>query len=452
MSPAAQLNFRVKGGKKLSGEVTVNTSKNGAVALLAASLLNHGTTKLLRVPKIEEVGRILEVLRSIGVSATWMSAGGVEGEGNDLLINRPEKIALAKLDKEAAVKTRSILMFIGALAREFPRMRIPQAGGCKLGSRTVRPHLFALRKFGIDIKTEGDAYLVRCPSTLASAEIVMLEASDTATINAILAAASVVGTTVIKYASANYQVQEVCHFLTRLGIPISGIGTATLMITGAEHIDANIEYALAEDPTDAMFFIAAAAVTGSALTIRRAPIDFLELELLTLETMRFRFTLSAPYLSDNGVTRLVDITTAPSRLIAAEESVHARPYPGLNIDNLPFFAVIATAAKGQTLVHDWVYDKRAIYYTELSKLGANVLLADPHRVFITGPTPLRGADLVCPPALRPATILLIGMLAAKGPSVLRSVYSINRGYADLVERLRKLGARIEAVSEAAVCP
>jgi UDP-N-acetylglucosamine 1-carboxyvinyltransferase len=150
--------------------------------------------------------------------------------------------------------------------------------------------------------------------------------------------------------------------------------------------------------------------------------------------------------SENGITKLVDITLRPSTLVAFPEKIHARPYPGLNIDNLPFFAVIATKAEGTTLIHDWVYEKRAIYYTELDKLGADTLLMDPHRIQITGPRRLRGTELVAPPALRPATILLIAMLGAEGRSMLRNVYSINRGYEDLVSRLTKLGAEIKTVS------
>jgi UDP-N-acetylglucosamine 1-carboxyvinyltransferase len=119
------------------------------------------------------------------------------------------------------------------------------------------------------------------------------------------------------------------------------------------------------------------------------------------------------------------------------------PFPGLNIDNLPFFAVIAATAQGQTMLHDWVYENRAIYLTELTKLGANVKLMDPHRVLIEGPTRWSGAELVCPPAVRPAVVILLAMLAAKGTSVLRNVYVINRGYEDLAERLNRLGARIE---------
>ena len=127
------------------------------------------------------------------------------------------------------------------------------------------------------------------------------------------------------------------------------------------------------------------------------------------------------------------------------EKIYGRPFPGVNIDNLPFFVPIATQAKGETLIHDWVYENRAIYYAELNRLGANIRLADPHRVFIEGPTPLMGAEIISPPALRPSAIILVAMLAAKGKSVLKNTYAIERGYENIVGRLKKLGARIEKV-------
>lgn len=427
------LNFEVEGGRTLSGTVVTHTSKNGAVALLCASLLNKGTTTLRRCPKIEEVHRIIEVLGSIGVHVEW--------QGDDVIISPPEHFALDKMNQDSARKTRSVLMFIGPLIHEFPSFDIPLSGGCKLGSRTVRPHVFALERLGISIATNEENYHVT-RGDLQSAEIIMYESGDTATINALLAAARIPGTTVIKYASANYQVQEICAFLRVLGVTIDGVGTTTLHVTGIESIKRDVDHVLSEDPTDAMFFLAAAVMTRSEITIKRAPIDFLELELLVLEKMGFKYSISKRYESDNGATALADITTEPSELVAVPEKIAARPYPGLNMDNLPFFAVIATQAKGQTLIHDWVYEKRALYYTELDKLGADTVLADPHRIFINGPTPLKPADLTCPPALRPATILLVGMLAAKGRSILRNVYSINRGYADLVDRLDALGAKV----------
>lgn len=439
LSPGS-VSLEIEGGHPLSGTIETNTSKNGAVGLLCASLLNHGKTTLKSMPRIEEVHRLIEVLESIGVSVSW--------QGNDVVVSVPERLSLDRIDQVAAMKTRSIIMFIGALIHRLPRFTLPQSGGCKLGSRTVRPHFYALENFGVDINTTETAFEVEAKGIKGKErEIILYESGDTVTENALLAAALSPGVTTIKYASANYMVQELCGFLIAAGVSIEGIGTTTLKVEGVSSIDADIEYNLSEDPTDSMFFIAAAAVTNSAITITRCPIDFLELELLVLEKMGFKYKASKPYLSKNGLTRLVDIETKPSKLIAPPEKVHSRPYPGLNADNLPFFAVIATQAEGQTLIHDWMYEKRALYFTELDKLGGDTLLADPHRIYINGKTPLKGAELVCPPALRPATILLIAMLGASGRSVLRNIYSINRGYEKLVERLSSLGASIRYLEE-----
>ncbi len=442
LSPGS-LSLKIEGGKRLKGTIETNTSKNGAVGLLCASLLNRGKTTLRRMPRIEEVHRIIEVLESIGVSVVW--------QGSDVIITPPRKFKLDKIDVESAKKTRSIVMFIGPLIHHLNSFSLPQSGGCKLGSRTVRPHFFALEHFGVNIKTTESDFVVSSfisqTNKSKEREIVLYESGDTVTENALLASALSEGTTIIKYASANYMVEEMCAFLQRCGVKIEGVGTTTLRVRGVKSINQDVEYTLSEDPTDSMFFISAAILTNSSITITRCPIDFLELELLVLEKMGFRYTKSKPYLSHNGVTRLVDITTKPSKLVAPPEKVHSRPYPGLNADNLPFFAVIATQAEGQTLIHDWMYEKRALYFTELDKLGADTVLADPHRIYVNGVTKLRAAELVCPPALRPATILLIAMLGAEGRSILRNIYSINRGYEKLVERLASLGADIKYLEE-----
>ncbi len=435
------LNIRIEGGRKLSGEIVVKTSKNGAMGLLCAALLNKNTTTLKSVPKIEEVNRMIEVFQSIGVSIKWTGTAG-----NDLEIKPPRHFNLKTINVASAEKTRSIVMLIAPLLHTLKKFSLPQPGGCRLGSRTVKPHLFALEKLGVNITTKEKSYEVRAEK-LRPAEIVLYESSDTATENALLAAALIPGITVIKYASANYMVQEVCFFLEMCGVKIDGIGTTTLTVHGIEKINTPITYHLAEDPIEAMFFVAAAIVTRSPITIRRVPIEFLELELLKLEKMGFRYKILQRYLSHNNRTALVDLKTLPSRLIALEEKIECRPYPGLNMDNLPFFAIIATQATGTTLVHDWPYEKRAIHIKDIEKLGADTVLVDPHRLYVTGPTPLRAAEIICPPALRPAAILLIGMLAASGTSILRNIYSINRGYEDIVERLNSLGAKISILRE-----
>jgi len=431
-------NLSIEGGHKLSGTIETNTSKNGAVVLLCASLLNKNTTLLRRMPKIEEVNRLIEVLQSIGFSVTWQE--------HDLKIVPPKKINLKTINAESAKRTRSIIMFTGPLAHFFKKFSIPQSGGCKLGSRTIYPHLLALKKLGIKVVARENDFQVT-HQKIHGGEIILSEAGDTATVNALLTASKITEKTIVKYASANYQVQEVCFFLQKIGVKIEGVGGSTLTIEGVKEIDIPIEYTVSEDPTDTMFFLTAAILTKSSLTITRVPLDFLERELLTLSLMGFRYKQSKPYFSHNRKTKLVDITTAPSKLTAPRDKIHPLPYPGLNIDNLPFFAVIATQAKGQTLIHDWVYEKRALYYTELDRLGANTVLADPHRFFVTGPTKLSSAEMVCPPALRPATIILLAMLGASGTSILRNIYSINRGYEDLVARLNSLGAKVSFLKE-----
>jgi len=304
-----------------------------------------------------------------------------------------------------------------------------------------------LEKFGVKILSTARYYKVSRPQKTHAAEIVLYESGDTVTENVLMAAALTPKKTIIKYASANYQIQELCFFLSQAGVKIENIGNTTLVINGISKLNKHLKYYLAEDPIEAMMFISLAATTNSSFTIKGCPMDFLELELLKLEKMGFKYEILRNYKSKNGQTRLADIKTRSSNLIAPKDKLYGRPYPGLNIDNLPFFVPIATQAKGSTLVHDWVYENRAIYYTELSKLGASLTLADPHRIYINGPTKLKGNEIVCPPALRPSVIILIAMLAAQGKSILRNTYAIDRGYEDLAGRLKGLDAKIEKIKE-----
>jgi UDP-N-acetylglucosamine 1-carboxyvinyltransferase len=431
------MNYKVIGGKTLSGEVTTNISKNAAVVLLAASLLNKGTTTLKKMPHIEEVNRILEILKSIGVSAEW--------NDGDIVITPPAEFDLKNIDRVASAKVRSIILLTAPLAHRFESFELPLPGGCKLGGRTMKPHIDALSKMGIKLSDAGtDSYHVDSTKKEA-ATIVMFEASDTGTENALMAAALIPGTTTIKFASANYMVQDLCVFLQQCGVKIDGIGTTTLTVHGVSEISQNITAYPSEDPIESMFFISLAATTHSKINVKRCPIDFLELELATLESMGFHYNRSEEYLAENGLTKLVDLELLAGELNAPPEKIAPRPYPGINIDNLPYFVPIATQAKGKTLILDWVYEVRPEYYLLMNQLGAKVERADQHRVFVEGPTKLHAAEVETPPALRPATLLLIGMLAAEGESMLRDVYPINRGYERLHERLKALGASIEAI-------
>jgi len=427
--------FIINGGKKLQGSIEVNSAKNSAVAVLAASMMNQGKTILRNVPQIEEVNRWLEILQSIGAK--------IDKRERSLTILPPERIKISAVDKQAAQKTRSVILLIGALLGRMKKYSIPQAGGCKLGKRIVSPHFYALEKFGIKIKVKRGSYEINAAKFSKAGQVVLYESGDTVTETALMAAAQIPAKTKIKMASANYMVQDLCFFLQKLGVKIKGIGTSTLEVEGLGKIEKNVEYCISEDPIEAMFFLSLAIATKSKLEIKKCPIDFLELELLKLEKMDQRYEIKKKYLSCNKKTKLADIQIFPSDLVALEEKLHALPFPGLNQDNLPFFVPIAMCAKGRTLIHDWTFENRAIYFTELARLGAKITLLDPHRVYVEGPTKMNGAEMMSPPALRPAAIILVAMLAAPGRSVLRDVYSINRGYENLEERLQSIGAEIK---------
>lgn len=443
LNHTGKINFRIHGNKKLSGSIEVKTSKNAAVGLLCAALLNKGKTTLRRVARIEEVNRIIEVLQSIGVKTRWI------GNSNDLEIIPPRRLELEKMDVTAAKRTRTVIMFLGPLLHQYDDFKLPFAGGCNLGTRTVEPHMVGLAPFGLDVEAKAttDYYHATVKEKKIEKTILLTERGDTVTENVIMAAALYDGVVTIRNASPNYMVQDVCFFLQKLGVEIDGIGTTTLRIRGKKKIDMDIEYYPSEDPIEAMSLIAAGIVTGSEITITRAPIEFLELELAVLTGMGLMYEQTAEYKARNGKTRLVDINLKHSALTAPKDKMHSMPFPGINMDNLPFMGLIATVAQGRTLVHDWSYENRAIYFTELTKLNANIELVDPHRVYITGPTKWKPADIVAPPALRPSVVILLAMLAAPGKSILRDVYSINRGYEDFANRLNTLGADIKTIRE-----
>jgi UDP-N-acetylglucosamine 1-carboxyvinyltransferase len=435
---SGSVSLRIEGGHELSGEITLKSSKNACVGLLCASLLNQGTTKLKNVARIEEVNRIIEVIESIGVKVRWLP-------GNTLEIKPPKEFSMGTLNRESAIKTRSAFMLAGPLMHYMDSFSLPYAGGCKLGKRTVLPHIYGLEEFGAHTDIKASRYEFTVQRKLPKRSVVMYESSDTATENVLFAASLTPGKTTIRMATANYMIQDVCLYLNRLGVKIEGIGTTTLVVHGLSSFPKkSVSFTPTEDPVEAMTFVAAAITTNSKITIRRVPIEFMELELLKLEKMGLMYEMSESYKADNNFTDLVDLTILKhdGKLVASEDKIETRPFPGLNIDNLPYFVPICAVAKGETLIHDWVYEDRALMYMDMKKIGVQMTLADIHRVLVTGPTKWTAEDMICPQGLRPAVLILIGMLAAQGTSTLRNIYTINRGYEDLAERLNSLGAHI----------
>lgn len=324
--------FEIEGGRKLKGEITTNFSKNGALGLFCASLLNKNKTTIHGIPYIEEIKRIIEIFESIGVKVEWV-------DKNSVLITPPQKFKLDNINTKSSGRIRSILMMIGALIHFEKEFKIPHAGGCKMGQRTITAHKYGLESLGASIETKDSYYLIK-NKKLRSSDITLFEASDTATENLLIASALIEEETILRFTPPNYQVQEVCFFLEKCGVKIEGIGTSTLKIKGVKEINKPIEYHNSEDPIESMMFISAGIVTNSTITIKRCPIDFLSLELLKLEKMGLRYKKSKVYFSYNGKTRLVDITIYPSKLKALNDKIHASAYPGINTDNLPFLYLL----------------------------------------------------------------------------------------------------------------
>ncbi len=429
-------NLAINGGKKLKGEIVNQSSKNSAVAILCASLLVRGKTVLSKVPQIEEVSRVLELLASLGVKIEKLGPGKISLETS---LN----LKLDSIDRHASEVTRSSLLLLGALASHKVNYKLYKSGGCRLGERTVRPHLYALEKFGVSVVSKQEFYEVK-NNPLRAAEIVMYESGDTPTENAVMAAVLAPGKTIIRMASANYMVQDLCYFLREAGAKIQGIGSTTLEIEGVKQLKQNVNYSIMPDPIAAMTFLSVAIATGSHITVKNCPLDFLDLELYKLEKMGQKFEVKP---EKHERFRMASIEVWPSKLKALPDKIYGRPFPGLNLDNLPLFVPILAKARGRTLVHDWAYENRSVYYLEMQKLGVKITLLDLHRAWVEGPTVFKANEVVCPPALRPAVNILIGMLAAKGKSILRNTYVIDRGYENLYEVLNKAGADIKVFKE-----
>lgn len=429
--------YKIRGGNVLKGSIETTAGKNAPIAILCATLLIKGTTVLKNMTQVEEVHRMLELLESIGVTYEWKN-------NSTLLVDTSKKLDLNKIDRAACERMRISLLLFGALAARVKKFNVYRSGGCKLGERSVRPHVMALEELGIDFESHEGYFKVNA-SKLKAAEFVMYESGDTATENAIMAAVLAKGTTTIRFASANYMVQDLCYFLQKAGAKIKGVGTTTLVITGIKSLKSVTGYYLSPDPVDAMAWISLAIATKSSLVIKNCPLDFLELELLKLKVMGQEYKLVNKRFSQNKKLRVADIKIIPSSLHALPDKLYGRPFPGLNIDNVPLFLPILIMAKGQSMIHDWCYENRAIYYAEMKKLGANVLLLDPHRLLVEGPTKLSPATMNCPPAIRPGMAILIAMLAAKGESTLKDCYPIDRAYESLIKRLNAIGADIERV-------
>lgn len=428
--------FIIKGGKRLKGEIEVRGAKNAAFAVCAAALLTEEECEIDNLPLVADVFTLLAIFKKIGVQWRFVSKRKIKISAKHIY---PER-----MPHDLVEKVRASLLLWGALAWRIKKFVMFKPGGCAIGARALDPHIDALAHVGVTIQKKG-GYLeiVKKTAPLRHRQIILSEMSVTATENIILASVREKGITEILCAATEPHVEDMCRMLNAMGADISGAGTHTLVIRGVEKLR-GVSHAIIPDPIEMGTFIALAAATKSRIVIRNCVPEFIRFDLLKFKeahvTVKIRNERTAP--SGWGYA-LADIEVFPSQLQAVKK-VHNLPYPGLCPDILPMFAVLATQAKGVTLIHDWMYEGRLKYIDELKRMGADAFICDPHRALITGPTPLEGKD-VTSFDLRAGAVLLIAAFIAKGETTIHNAYQVDRGYEDIEGRLKKMGADIKRV-------
>lgn len=416
--------FIIQGKHPLKGAVKSQGAKNASLPILAATLLTDKECLIKNVPRIKDVENILEILKSLGSRIKWK-------DEHTLLISSQE-VALSLLDKKLVQSMRSSILFIGPILARFKKIEIPEPGGCIIGARPIDIHLYALEKLGAKISRENGYYRFETNGLIGS-KIILPEFSVTATENLIMASVLARGRTIVKLAAAEPHVQDLCLFLNKMGAKIKGIGTHTLIIDGVKKLSGT-KHSIIPDQEEIGTLAVASALTKGEVEIQNIVSEYLEIILLKLSQIGVHFKIK-----NNSLLIL------PS-LELHSFTLQTLPYPGFPTDLQAPFGVLATQCKGTSLIKDPLYEGRLGYIQELVKMGANAIVADPHRVIITGPTPLYGQEIRSLDLRAGASLVLAGLIA-QGETVINDAQIIDRGYEKLDEKLVSLGAKIKRVED-----
>ena len=412
----------IEGGHRLAGRVDVEGNKNSALPLLAACLLTEEPCVLNNVPRIKDVQVMADLLAGLGAD--------VSGVGTNTVRVSCARIVGEDPDRRLVGRLRGSVLLCGPLLARRGRVRLAPPGGDFPGRRTLAAHLQALEAMGVRRRAAtGADYVLEAPDGLIAASLYLEEASVTGTETALLAAAAAPGESEIRHAACEPHVVELCRFLTRMGAEVEGAGTPTIRIAGGRRL-VGAEHRLTGDYIEAGSWVVAAAVTGGELEVRGASPEHLE----PITTVLRRMQVDCEVGDDRLLLR-------PSSPVGVRQITTA-PWPGFPSDMVSLISVLATQAIGRTLIHDWMYELRLFALEQLSGMGANLFLCDPHRMIVDGPARLTGRALDSRD-LRSGMALIAAALAATGTSRIHPLETVERGYAQLVERLRALGARIE---------
>ena len=425
--------FIIQGGAPLNGTITASGNKNAALKLLAACILSEHPIILHNVPDIADVRTMLDIIRNLGVSVEKVKEGSWRIHAREITTHI--------IDRVMASQIRASIVLAGPLLARLGKLEMYPPGGDIIGRRRVDTHMLALKALGAEIDIDGRFIL--SAKELRGADILLDEASVTATENTVMAACLARGTTIIRNAASEPHIQDLCHFLNGLGAQISGISSNVLTIQGVESLHGG-EFTIGADIIEVGSFIGAAAVTHGRLRICHAAPQDMRMIALVYNRLGVHWEVEG--------NDIIVPEYQPLKIVAdigdIIPEIKAQPWPAFPSDLLSIALVIATQASGTVLFHEWMYENRFFFVDKLIYMGARAVLCDPHRCLIQGPSLLRGEmERITSPDIRAGMALLIAALCAEGTTVIRNVAQIDRGYENVDGRLRSLGAKIERAAE-----
>ena len=425
--------FLIHGGAPLSGTVVPAGNKNGALPILAASVLTEDEIVVRNVPRIKDVEAMLGLLDHMGVRVAWTGENEVTLCAGDL---SPDCV---EVDRPLSERIRASFLLAGPLLARFGRAVMPPPGGDVIGRRRLDPHLDAFRALGADFHFNRDIDL-RAPHGLRATDVFMDEPSVMGTENALLAAARIPGTTVIGNAACEPHVQDLARMLQKMGADIQGIGSNVLTVSGRADLHGCV-HQISPDHIEIGSFMALAGVTGGELRIKDVIEDDLRMIRLVFDRLGLRSMLDDGDVLVPGGQDLVVARDVGEHKIKVQDG----PWPAFPADLTSIAVALATQCTGSVLIHEWMFENRLIFTDKLVLMGADITLCDPHRAIVSGPSRLR-AERVESPDIRAGMAMLIAALCADGRSEIGNIRQIDRGYERIDERLRDLGARIERVA------
>jgi UDP-N-acetylglucosamine 1-carboxyvinyltransferase len=424
--------FIIEGGIPLSGEVTPAGNKNAALPLLAACLLTEEEVVLHNVPAIRDVRDMRLLIESLGVEIVELGAGSWRVTARTI---RP-----ANLNPDVCKKIRASILLAGPMTARMGELRLPPPGGDVIGRRRLDTHILALKAMGAEVAYER-MFEFSAPGRLHGADILLDEASVTGTENAIMAASLAKGTTILRNAASEPHVQELCRMLNILGADIENIASNTLVIHGVDRLHGG-EFTIGPDYLEVVSFIGAAVVTGGAIRIKNAAPEYLNMVRMVFNRMGVDWQVDG---NDIQVPAQQVLRIQPDLGNAIPE-IKTNVWPAFPTDLMSIAIVVATQASGSILFHDWMYPSRMYFTDKLGGMGAQIVLCDPHRCIVQGPTKLFSEKMESPD-IRAGMSLMLAALAADGRSTIRNIEQIERGYENVDGKFRNLGAKIEKISE-----